>query len=305
MEIQKAFSEYQQCLKPIQVEDTLDLIIYRPIAFIFVKVIYVFPITPNQITLLGIVAGILSAYFFSLGTTKGFTYAGISYFALIVLDCSDGMLARLKKGSLIGRILDGFFDYLTMIIVLAGLGIGLSKTSLYLPFNPWLLLILTAISVAFQVMTVDYYKNKFMTYALGKGRSIHDEIKEFEKELQRLKNTKGQLIQKTLIEIYLGYSKIQAQAHDKRTPKVRFDRKEYFQRNRIPLRLWTLIGPSTLRTALIVSAFLYKPMIYFYYVLLFGNFWMISLLLWQYFRPMPKLPVKRRRDYATTTTETG
>jgi phosphatidylglycerophosphate synthase len=281
--IQEVLSEYQLCLKPIYIEDGLDLMIYRPIAFILIKIISVFPVNPNQITLLGVVTGILSAYFFSLGTRRAFTYAGILYFAMIVLDNSDGMLARsLGKGTAIGRLVDGFSDYFTTIIVFVGLGIGLSKSSLYLPISPWLLLILAAVSTGFQLITVDFYKNNFMARALGKGRSIHEEISEFEKESHRLKGTKGHFIEEALIRIYLGYSKIQAQAHGKRELKATDNEYEYFIRNRIPVRLWTLIGLDMLRTALVVSALLYKPMIFFYYVLLFANFWMLSLLLWQY-----------------------
>ncbi|HEX9006732.1 MAG TPA: CDP-alcohol phosphatidyltransferase family protein, partial [Bacteroidota bacterium] len=78
-----------------EAEELLDLIFYRPIAFVFVKLIYRLPITPNQVTFLSLLAGFAAAWCFLPGTPEGFVWAGIWYAVANTLDCGDGMLARL------------------------------------------------------------------------------------------------------------------------------------------------------------------------------------------------------------------
>ena len=91
-----------------EVEEPLDLLFYRPIAFAIVKLIYRLPITPNQVTLLSLGAGLVAAYYFSLGTAGAFIAAAVWYAVTNILDCCDGMLARLQgSGTPLGRLIDG------------------------------------------------------------------------------------------------------------------------------------------------------------------------------------------------------
>ena len=53
-------SEFKQSLKTVDSEEILDLVIFRPISFLFVKLIYNTNITPNQISSVALVFGILS-----------------------------------------------------------------------------------------------------------------------------------------------------------------------------------------------------------------------------------------------------
>lgn len=63
----KLYKEFKASLKDIVVEEVVDLLIFRPIAYIVVKLIYRFPITPNQISVLAILTGIASGVFFAMG----------------------------------------------------------------------------------------------------------------------------------------------------------------------------------------------------------------------------------------------
>ena len=78
-------------------DETLTLYILRPIAFIIVKLLYPTNVTPNQVSYTAILFGLISAFFFSLGTLTGFLVGGLLYFFILILDCVDGMIARLKK----------------------------------------------------------------------------------------------------------------------------------------------------------------------------------------------------------------
>ena len=53
--------EYKRSLKMPEAEEVFDLIFYRPLAFVFVKLVYRSPVTPNQVTLLSMIAGLIAA----------------------------------------------------------------------------------------------------------------------------------------------------------------------------------------------------------------------------------------------------
>ena len=60
------------------------------------------------------IAGIM----FGLGTYQYLVYGAILYFLCNILDCADGQIARLKKnGTKVGRIVDGFIDYIVSTAV--------------------------------------------------------------------------------------------------------------------------------------------------------------------------------------------
>ena len=120
------YSQYKQSLKMIEAEELIDLFIFRPLGFIFVKAIMPLPLTPNHISLLAAFFGVIAGVFFGFGTQEQVFNAGLFYLVYYILDISDGQSARLKKnGTPLGRIIDGFADYITHIAVYIGLGIGL------------------------------------------------------------------------------------------------------------------------------------------------------------------------------------
>ncbi|HSB55292.1 MAG TPA: CDP-alcohol phosphatidyltransferase family protein, partial [Gemmatimonadales bacterium] len=86
-------------VKPPEVEELVDEYLHRPIARRIVDLLVHTPITPNQITLVaalvGVIAGVLMAL--SVGRPDRLLLSGLLLFAAVVLDCCDGQLARRKK----------------------------------------------------------------------------------------------------------------------------------------------------------------------------------------------------------------
>ena len=112
----------------LEVEEVFDLIFYRPLAFIFVKTIYRTSITPNQVTWLALLFGVLGAFLITFGTHQVYILAALCFIIYNVLDCSDGQLARINKsGTLTGRIVDGFADYVVAVVSYIGIGIGYER----------------------------------------------------------------------------------------------------------------------------------------------------------------------------------
>jgi phosphatidylglycerophosphate synthase len=269
----KLYNEYKASLKDTSVEEAVDLYLFRPIAFVLVKMIYRFPITPNQISLLSIFAGIAAGIFFAYGDKKSFLYAGLLYALAHILDCMDGMIARLKKnGTLIGRIIDGWADYVTSTAIYVGLLIGINRSSFELPAPPLLLLVIAGFSLALNAMVVDYYRHEFMAHALGKTNTVRDDLKLFSDELDRLKKKKGKYLEKLMIAVFLGYTKIQVKNG---VEKIKYSQEQYYKSNRPLLFMWNWIGLTTHIFVLILAAFLYDPMIFFYYNIAVANVWML------------------------------
>jgi len=272
------FKDYKRSIKHEVFDETLALYILRPIAFIFVKLLYPTSITPNQVSLMTVIVGIMSGYFFSRGDVVSFVIAGSLYFLSLVLDCVDGMIARLKNnGAPVGRIIDGLSDYIVGILVYIGMGIGFGKGLIdikYLPFNYWWFIVIAAISHIFHAISVDYYRTEFMAYGLGKQISTLEEKNKFTAELDKIKHQKNKLFEKILIVVYLGYSHLQLFKKDKQ--KV-YGRETYYNSNKLLIKLWFWIGPTASAFIIIISAFLFRPIIFFVFTIGLANIYMIIL----------------------------
>ncbi|MCK5004052.1 MAG: CDP-alcohol phosphatidyltransferase family protein [Candidatus Aminicenantes bacterium] len=118
----------------------------RPLASMIVKLIYNTGITPNQITVLSFILGILGAISYSFGQYHFFIAGGILMQLSSIFDCADGMLARSKNictryGAYLDLFLDRIVDFFFFLGVAAGyylysgdivfLILGLVNTGLY------------------------------------------------------------------------------------------------------------------------------------------------------------------------------
>ena len=272
---QSLLQQYKASLKDISIEEPLHLYLFRPVAFVLVKLIYRFPLTPNQISFLSMITGIASGIFFFFGDATSFLYGGLLYGFAYILDCVDGMVARLKKtGTPVGRIIDGAGDYVNSVAVYTGFALGLARAGYELPASPYLLVALAGASFILHSIIVDYYRKEFMAHALGKANSVREDIKLSSSRLEKLKQDKGKHFEKLLLRMYIKYSNIQII----KTPKKRkFNRKEYYDANISLLRLWNWIATPTTVLVLVVSSCLYKPAVFFFYILGAANIWMLVL----------------------------
>ena len=129
---------------------------HNPIAAQIVNVFKNTWVTPDQVTYTSIFIGLISAYIFSLGTPWSFFLAGIVLELVLILDCVDGQLARVKKcASDLGRLLDGIAGYIIYLAVLGGIMIGLGKY--------YIALILFGAVTILRGIAYDYCKLTFIT----------------------------------------------------------------------------------------------------------------------------------------------
>ena len=279
------FHEYKSSLKKIEVEESFDLYFYRPLAFLLVKAIYSTNITPNQLTVISMIFGVLGGICYSFGTHKAFMFGAVLYLLYNVVDCSDGQLARLKKnGTTIGRILDGVADYVVSVALYFGIGFGYANNSSN-PFLMWLLTAAAGISNAIQSGLLDYYRTRYLDYVLNRVSILDDGLKVFEDEFERLKKIKGRYFDKVIIWIYLQYSAIQQKVTNPKPEqekiKAHINAEEYSKKNRLLIRLWTLLGPTTQWTFLIITSFLNRIDIYLLGIFVVGNILAIIIYFFQ------------------------
>jgi len=273
------YTEFRSSLKSYDVEEILDIYYYRPLSFLFVKLIYSTNITPNQISAFSMLFGILTGVFFAFGTPQSFVIAGICLMVSNILDCADGQLARLKKnGTGIGRIIDGFIDYVTGFSIFLGIGIGLSvATGDYL--YVWLITLAGAVSRIFQNMYFDNYRNVYMLNVYNKGNNLEDEFEEFTRLKRVLVRSKGRIVEKFLVNIYLKYISVQSGAA--KDERLNVAPELYKEKNMMLLRAWSWIGSTTHLTAAILAAFLNRLDVYLWITFTLGNFMLLILYIIQ------------------------
>lgn len=278
------YSEYNKSLKMAAVEEYIDLVFYRPLAFLLVKSIYSTRIKPDNLTFAAIITGLTAAVFYSLGHPWAATTGAVLYALFIVLDCSDGQLARLKKdGSPIGRIVDGAADYMVVTAIYVGLAISFSRDkSIPATILGWLLL--SGVSTVIQSMLVDFFRTRFLDIVVKQQSTFGDGIIEYRKAYLKLKNSKGKWLEKKIIYLYLLYSGLQSKLTH-RKHKIEFSdvsADEYFRKNRLIIRFWVLIGPSASRTTLIICTFLKRLDLYLFITIIVFNVLVILLLIIQH-----------------------
>jgi len=93
-----------------------------------VRVLTHTPVTPNAVTLAGLVVAILGTYFFTSGGYLGTVIGALLFFASGLLDEVDGMVARLKfSDSAFGTWFEGHVDNLSYLLLFAGITTGLYR----------------------------------------------------------------------------------------------------------------------------------------------------------------------------------
>ena len=81
--------------------------------------------TPTQVTLAGLVFAVAAAMAVSVGTYVASLAGALLYYMSMVLDCSDGEVARLSFGdSAFGAWLETIVDYVSYFLLLGGLVLG-------------------------------------------------------------------------------------------------------------------------------------------------------------------------------------
>ncbi len=277
------FSEYKNSLKMVEVEELFDLIYFRPLAFLLVKSIYNTNITPNQITGTAILFSVFGGIIISFGTPTALATGALLFMLYNIFDCADGQLARLKKnGSILGRIIDGFGDYIAGASVYIAIGIGFANNTPD-PLFFWALTIAAGFSNIAQSMALDYYRNRYLDYALNRDLLLGESLHIYRQEFGKLKKQKGHWASKSLFKIYFWYCSLQFSFASKssKTEPVKYDRDDFLRRNKTIIRFWTFLGPTTQWTFFIVMAMFNRIDLYLWGLVVVLNMCLLVIIIIQ------------------------
>ena len=94
----------------------------------FVRLLTYTQVTPNIVTLVGLLVAIVSAFLYARGSYPAYVAGALLFFISGLIDEMDGMLARLKfMESAFGTWFEGFVDNATYLLLFAGITTGLSR----------------------------------------------------------------------------------------------------------------------------------------------------------------------------------
>ena len=158
--------EYRATLKCLDVEEAIDLALHRPLAFGVAKLAARASMTPNQLTALSLLLGVAGGATLIVSSLQARLIAATLLFLSQVLDCSDGMLARMRKSaSELGRMLDGSADGVTAFAALLGSVYVMVERYPRPIYVPLLIVALTGLAARTSLMHTilyDHYKNLYV-----------------------------------------------------------------------------------------------------------------------------------------------
>ncbi|MBK7581778.1 MAG: CDP-alcohol phosphatidyltransferase family protein [Myxococcales bacterium] len=202
---------YWKTLKPLAVEEPVDVWIHRPLAYVLSKLLYPTPISPNLVTMISIAFGLTGAYCFFASFAHHMLLGGLAIFISAIFDCADGQLARMRgTSSLFGRMLDGVAD---LVVSIAAVGGGIfviwSKFNSPLPLTLVVLAlcVVTAVTGSFHTGMYDQYKNVYLRFTSPTFKEGED----YETALERFQTKPADsfLVDKVAWPIYLFYVRSQ------------------------------------------------------------------------------------------------
>jgi len=280
----KFLADYKSTLKAVEAEELLDLIVYRPLAFVVTRLCYRTPITPNQISVASLGFGLLAGYLFWVGSPVAGLLAAASYFTCNVLDCADGQLARMRgTSSPFGFAVDGSIDYLASAAVFVGMAhhLVVQRPGEY---NWWWVATAAGLLYAWQCAILDRKRHDWLHRVHGRRRDTSEEIAWMKEHLERYRKERSHAFERLLIWIYLAYMGVWTrlaagkQKHDQALPP----QKLWAECQRPVLRMALWMGPTTQMSLIMLAGLTNRVDWFLWGSLVLGNGYAILVLLVQW-----------------------
>lgn len=174
----RLLTEYRASLKAADVEEHVDVWLHRPLAFVIAKLARPTPLTPNQLTAASIMLGVAGGLCLFASSSGVVLLGAALLFSSQVVDCADGMLARMRKSSSeLGRMLDGTADSIALAAAVAGTLYRIAQMYPSPGYAQVLVLaagLLTVHTSSFHTLAYDHYKNAYMRWTVPGSREGED-----------------------------------------------------------------------------------------------------------------------------------
>ena len=272
--MKKLWVEYKAIAGDVYQQEFSDFLIYRPLAFLLVKLLVRTPMTPNLVSFIALGFGVASGVFYSAGTTQGFFHGGLCLLAFSLLDCCDGMLARMKGlKDPFGELVDMFVDLVANIFIFFGLGKGVAQLAPGPVFPLGWMVAMGAFVIFIHASVYHYFRKQYQACLSNDPDARNKKLGYFRQELERLQAQNQSAFKQFVIRLFLSFSKLQSDHPE----EVKLDCKRYCELNKYTLFGWGLLAGSNHLTAMALSTMLGGPNTYFVYALVFANSWLIVM----------------------------
>lgn len=281
---------FESLLKSREVEDPVNLWVHRPLAYGLVALIHRSPITPNQITLLAMLVGIVAGACIVVGTPVAMVWGGALLWTSAILDGADGILARAQsKFSQLGRALDGAADAVVGVVTVAAAGYHLWVTQADLS-------LVAAVVVAFfttviQVYLYDFYKESYMQMTNPRWDGKPERIAEVQARLARVKAENSGFAAVFASQLYVDLTRAQTAmiaffdrwASREALQFIVSERSAalYRKHNRGPMKLWAMISLAPHSYLMSIFAMFDRLDLYVWLRLVVANLSFLVVLFWQ------------------------
>ena len=275
---------YRASLKAPELEERLDRLLYRPLAFFVAWPLRASRITPNQVSVASMLCGVLAGALFWRGTPAAALAAAVAYFAFNVFDCADGQLARLKgAASPVGYLVDGAADYVGTIAVFVGMthALALSRPA---PLSWWWLSVPAGASMAWQCAFLDEKRGAWQDHVYRRRRDRTAELDAMTAQARVWRDEGTHAGSRALVAAYRLYRTAWnpvTRAGEAAAPEEDHDEGDarWAECHRPILRRSVWVGPTMHVTAIVVlGGLLFRPDLYFWLAVGPANLWMVWTL---------------------------
>ena len=287
--------DYKDSLKSLDTEETIDLLFYRPIGYMWALLGEKLGITPNAITIASIFLGVAGGVLFYFHDDL----LWLNYIGMVLLvwansfDSADGQLARLThQYSRLGRILDGLSGDFWFVAIYFAICFRVNETSEYFmeyPWAIWVMAVLAGMCHGKQAASADYYRQFHLYFLKGTEGSELDSCPQLDEKLKTL-SWKRNFWSKLTLFVYRNYTANQ----EKLTPRMQQLRKmlkEHFGEN-IPqafrdafrakskslMKYTNMLSFNTRVIVLFISLFVQMPWLYFAFELTVLNLMLVYMI---------------------------
>ena len=253
-----------------EIEEITNLYFIHPIAARLTRWFAQWHLTPNAVSLTGMLSGVLAAVAYYHYQDLRYAFAGFVLMTVWhIMDGADGQLARLTKStSQSGKIIDGICDYVTFIAVYVALALALSQT---LGSWVWILIVVAGVCHAVQAATYEVQRQEYNFW----GRD--QKSAELPNMDQMSPRAGASTPQRLLDTLYGGYVRMQYRAagvmpeartqlalilreQPQRAPAIRRRYREIFAP---AVRHWSLLSANYRTLGIFIAATLKVPEYYF------------------------------------------
>ena len=166
-EKQTAAAAHTGTRRTTEIEEITNLYLIHPLASRLVPMFARLHITPNAVSIVGMLFGILSAFAYYRYWDPGFAITGFALMvAWHVMDGADGQLARYTQSySYLGKMLDGIADNVTFAAVYAAIAVAASRRR-----GDWVYALIVISAVFHAIQSASYETERQEYEYLGWGK---------------------------------------------------------------------------------------------------------------------------------------